>query len=56
MKRFLREVWREFWRDYRSEFAYLRALDDVWDHALDVHNPCHDKVRDWIKERRKDFA
>lgn len=53
---FVRSVWHEMTYDYRSEFAYLRALDDVYDHALEDWNPCHDRVRDWIRERRKEVA
>jgi hypothetical protein len=39
---------------FRAECAYHHALDDVWD-ALDLHNPCHDKVREVIQRLRRDL-
>lgn len=52
---FLKSVWWEMTYNPSAEFGYLRALDDVFDHALDRNNPEHDSVRRWIQDRRKEI-
>lgn len=51
----LKRRWVALTHDYRSEFAYEHALDDVYDHALESANPCHDRVREWIRDRKADL-
>jgi hypothetical protein len=53
----LRHWWRRFrlmfWATSPAGLSSQRALDDVWDQALENYNPCHDRVREWIVERRR---
>jgi hypothetical protein len=56
MRRFLRRLWLELRRGYQYESGYHHALDDVWDHALDQYNPCHDRIREWIVKRRTEMS
>lgn len=57
--KWLRHAWRLWrrtvWATSPAGLAYHRALDDVWDQALEDYNPCHDRVRYWIVQRRREL-
>jgi hypothetical protein len=56
VRAFARKVQGVLRNDFWREAMYQRALDDVWDGALDRYNPCHDRVREWIVKRREEIA